>query len=105
MRWDNGASLAGVTRGIDLSAIDPDIRIQDDLFRHVNGPWLRSTDIPADRATAGAFMTLFDEAEKKVRSIVEACRDHRSTDEGSGSATADSRGAAQDRRPLCQLHG
>jgi putative endopeptidase len=69
-----------VTRGIDLSAIDPDIRVQDDLFRHVNGPWLRTTEIPADRATAGAFMTLFDEAEKKVRSIVENCRDHPSDD-------------------------
>jgi putative endopeptidase len=60
---------------IDVSQFDPDIRAQDDLFRHVNGPWLRSTDIPADRATAGAFMTLFDEAEKKVRSILEACLD------------------------------
>ena len=61
---------------IDITTLDPDIRVQDDLFRHVNGPWLRTTDIPADRATAGAFMTLFDEAEKKVRSIVETCRDH-----------------------------
>jgi putative endopeptidase len=65
----------GAAPAIDVSQLDPDIRVQDDLFRHVNGPWLRSTDIPADRATAGAFMTLFDEAEKKVRSIVETCRD------------------------------
>lgn len=61
--------------GIDTSSFDSDIRPQDDLFRHVNGPWLRTSEIPADRATAGAFMTLFDEAEAKVRSIVEACRD------------------------------
>jgi len=61
--------------GIDTSALDPEIRPQDDLFRHVNGPWLREAEIPADRATAGAFMTLFDEAEAKVRGIIESCRD------------------------------
>ena len=66
---------------IDVDGLDPDIRVQDDLFRHVNGPWLRTTDIPADRATAGAFMTLFDEAEKKVRSIVEACQKSESGEE------------------------
>ncbi|MGI9085932.1 MAG: M13 family metallopeptidase [Aeromicrobium sp.] len=60
---------------IDVSGLDPEIRVQDDLFRHVNGPWLRTTDIPADRATAGAFMTLFDESEATVRSIIETCRD------------------------------
>jgi putative endopeptidase len=70
-----------VTSGIDTSAFDPDIRVQDDLFRHVNGPWLRTAEIPADRATAGAFMTLFDEAEKKVRAIIEACQSSPASDE------------------------
>ncbi|MGH3457529.1 M13 family metallopeptidase [Aeromicrobium sp.] len=69
-----------MTPAIDTSQLDPSIRVQDDLFRHVNGPWLRTTDIPADRASAGAFMTLFDEAEKTVRSIVETCRDDPSDD-------------------------
>ena len=62
-----------MTQGIDISAFDPDIRVQDDLFRHVNGPWLRTAEIPADKATAGAFVTLFDEAEQKVRTIIETC--------------------------------
>jgi putative endopeptidase len=70
-----------VTQGIDISAFDPDIRVQDDLFRHVNGPWLRTAEIPADKATAGAFVTLFDEAEKKVRAIIETCRDEPKSDE------------------------
>lgn len=60
---------------IDIEQLDPEIRVQDDLFRHVNGPWLRTAEIPADRATAGAFVSLFDEAEKKVREIIEGCRD------------------------------
>ena len=74
------ADSAPTKPAIDVSGLDPDIRVQDDLFRHVNGPWLRTADIPADRATAGAFMTLFDEAEKKVRSIIETCRDASSDD-------------------------
>ena len=38
--------LAGV---LETAAADPSIRPQDDLFRHVNGAWLASTEIPADR--------------------------------------------------------
>ncbi|MBK5216176.1 MAG: peptidase M13, partial [Propionibacteriales bacterium] len=58
--------------GIELSALDAGIRPADDLFRHLNGTWLATTEIPADRATAGSFMDLFDEAEAKVRAIVES---------------------------------
>jgi putative endopeptidase len=60
-----------VTHGIDTTQIDPSIRVQDDLFRHVNGPWLRTAEIKPDRATAGSFVTLVDEAEAKVREIIE----------------------------------
>lgn len=60
---------------IDPSTFDPGVRVQDDLFRHVNGPWLRDAPIDPDRATAGAFVRLADDAEKKVRAIIEGCRD------------------------------
>ncbi|MGH3424345.1 MAG: M13 family metallopeptidase [Nocardioidaceae bacterium] len=57
--------------GIDRTHIDDGVRVADDLFRHVNGRWLASTEIPADRATAGAFVTLHDAAEANVRTIIE----------------------------------
>ncbi|AXT84502.1 peptidase M13 [Aeromicrobium sp. A1-2] len=60
-----------MTHGIDTTQFDPSIRVQDDLFRHVNGPWLRDAEIKPDRATAGSFVTLVDEAEATVRSIIE----------------------------------
>ncbi len=50
--------------------MDPDIRPQDDLFRHVNGRWLESTEIPADRSAWGAFAILADQAERQVREII-----------------------------------
>ncbi len=51
---------------------DPAIRPQDDLFRHVNGTWLREHVIPADRARDGEFHRLRDEAEEHVRDIITA---------------------------------
>jgi putative endopeptidase len=57
--------------GITTDEIDPGIRPQDDLFRHVNGRWLARTEIPADRAGYGTFQILAEEAEKAVREIVE----------------------------------
>ena len=56
--------------GIDTSALDPAVRPQDDLFRHVNGRWLAEHEIPADRAMDGAFRALHDQAEEHVRAII-----------------------------------
>jgi putative endopeptidase len=55
---------------IDFSSFDQSIRIQDDLFRHVNGSWLNTTEIPADKPLTGAFMELRDQAEAAVRNII-----------------------------------
>ena len=55
---------------IDFSTFDPAVRIQDDLFRHVNGTWLNTTEIPADKPLTGAFMELRDQAEAAVRDII-----------------------------------
>jgi putative endopeptidase len=54
----------------DVAAFDADIRIQDDLFRHVNGIWLNTTEIPDDKPTTGAFIDLRDRAEEAVREII-----------------------------------
>jgi putative endopeptidase len=59
-----------IRSGIDLSHVDPDARPQDDLFGHVNGRWLADYEIPADRATDGAFRSLFDRAEEQVRDLI-----------------------------------
>ena len=46
-------------------------RPQDDLFRHVNGQWLSTAEIPADRSADGAFYQLRDDAEADSRAIIE----------------------------------
>ncbi len=57
--------------GIDTAALDPDVRPQDDLFAHVNGRWLASTEIPADRGRYGTFDMLREQAEQDVRALVD----------------------------------
>lgn len=57
--------------GIDTSFIDPSVRVQDDLFRHFNGTWLKVHEIPADRASDGVFYKLHEEAEAHVKAIIE----------------------------------
>lgn len=54
----------------DFDAFDRSIRPQDDLYRHVNGHWLQTAEIPEDKPLTGAFMALVDEAEAAVRDII-----------------------------------
>ncbi|MCV7177706.1 M13 family metallopeptidase [Mycolicibacterium sphagni] len=56
--------------GLDLSYVEAEVRPQDDLFGHVNGRWLAEYTIPGDRATDGAFRTLYDRAEEQVRELI-----------------------------------
>ncbi|WP_320535671.1 M13 family metallopeptidase [Pseudarthrobacter sp. IC2-21] len=56
--------------GIDLSNIDHTVRPQDDLYQHVNGTWLKATEIPDDRPLEGTFTALRDGAEIAVRDII-----------------------------------
>ncbi|UYG16756.1 peptidase M13 [Brachybacterium huguangmaarense] len=57
--------------GLDRSGVDDSQRLQDDLFGHVNGAWLRDHVMPADRSSDGEFRRLRDLSESQVREIVE----------------------------------
>ncbi len=57
--------------GIALGHMDSSIRPQDDLFRFVNGGWMKSAEIPSDRSSYGAFYWLIENAEQQVREIIE----------------------------------
>ena len=63
-----------LSSGIATDELDPTIRPQDDLFRHVNGTWIDRTEIPGDKARWGSFMELAEKSEAAVREIVEAAQ-------------------------------
>lgn len=50
---------------------DEGIRVQDDLFGHVNNVWVTDTDIPQDRARYGSFDILREASEANIREIVQ----------------------------------
>ena len=57
--------------GYNPSAMDKGVKPGDDFWAYVNGTWDKNTQIAPDRASAGPFVTLSDDAEKDVRQIVE----------------------------------
>jgi predicted metalloendopeptidase len=64
------AASAPPSSGIDASAMDRNVRPQDDLFRYVNGTWLASTPFPAEYASAGIGIMLFEKAQADVQAIL-----------------------------------
>jgi putative endopeptidase len=55
----------------DRSGEDPAVRPQDDLYRAVNGRWLRDTPIPADKPTIGNFSILADRADGRIHTLLD----------------------------------
>ncbi|WP_235840017.1 M13 family metallopeptidase [Derxia lacustris] len=66
------ASLAPVASGIDLAFVDPAVRPADDLFRHINGKWLASVPIPADKSAWGSFYELNERSLGQLHTILDS---------------------------------
>jgi putative endopeptidase len=64
-----GAQAARTAAGHE--GFDTSVRPQDDFFRHVNGGWIASTEIPPDRPAFGSFFQLRDKSESNSRAIIE----------------------------------
>ncbi len=58
--------------GIDTAGMDKTVRPQDDFFRYINGHWLDTTQIPADKASYGAFSVLYDQTQDHLRDLIKA---------------------------------
>lgn len=68
-------------RVLDPATLDEGVRPQDDFYRHINGQWIRTHDIPADRPIDGAFHALRDLSEERGRAIAEDAAAGRLDDE------------------------
>ena len=69
-----GSSFAhtGVVSGVDQKGIDSSVRIQDDFYAHVNGNWMKTTQIPADKSRWGSFDELRENSIVNLRAIIES---------------------------------
>jgi len=60
--------------GIDKQYIDPTVRAQDDFFTYLNGEWLKTAQIPADKSSWGTFAKMRDDLNPQLRDIIEKAR-------------------------------
>jgi len=62
----------GVTPwGFDLAGRDTAVKPGDDFNEYANGAYLRTTEIPADKARFGPFDVLYENAQSQLKSIIE----------------------------------
>ncbi len=59
------------TSGIETQYSDNSVRVQDDFFQHLNGEWLRTTEIPADKSSWGSFAKLRDDSLFQLRDLIQ----------------------------------
>ncbi len=59
------------TFGIDLAAMDTSVKPGDDFYRYVNGKWVSTFPMPADKARYGVFDALRDKSEVDVRTLLD----------------------------------
>src|SRR5262245_54629131 len=68
---------------VSIEGSDPEVRPQDDLFGHVNGQWLATSEIPPDLPMTGGFIDLVLEAEAQVGEILRESAETESAGDGS----------------------
>src|SRR5579863_7168319 len=56
--------------GVDLASLDASVKPGDNFFLHVNGGWLKTAQIPADRSSTGSFQDLQILSEERLKTIV-----------------------------------
>ena len=57
--------------GVDLAQMDTSVKPGDDFYRYVNGKWLDSFPMPADRASYGTGTVVFEETEADLHAILD----------------------------------
>ncbi|MFE6862843.1 M13 family metallopeptidase [Nocardia sp. NPDC057668] len=57
--------------GPDVSGADAVVRPQDDLYRHVNGKWLREYKLPPDKVAYGTTGEIAERTQDQLRAIID----------------------------------
>ncbi|HTD73618.1 MAG TPA: M13 family metallopeptidase, partial [Steroidobacteraceae bacterium] len=67
-----GGVALGDTHAPDLSGMDTSVAPGDDFFAYANGAWIKTTEIPADRAGYGNSAILSDLTTQRVNELLKA---------------------------------
>lgn len=60
-----------LSSGILFENMDTTVRPGDNFQRYINGQWIKSTEIPADKSSYGIGTIVHEEAEENVKKIIE----------------------------------
>ena len=63
--------------GIDLAGGDASVRPQDDLYRRINGTWLKTVEMPADKSYIGLWEEINERIQGQLREIVDGAAGQR----------------------------
>jgi predicted metalloendopeptidase len=97
------AAPAAPVSGIDTQYFDNAVRPQDDFYRHVNGKWLDSTQIPADKGSYDAFVQLDDNAQDELHGIIDGLEQPGGASDAEQQKIADLYASFMDQPALEQL--
>ena len=68
---ERAVEQAALVSGLDRANMNPEVRAQDNFYQYVNGGWLASHHIGADKTVIGSFYDLRDRADHDVRAIID----------------------------------
>ena len=66
------AALAQQHQAINPGFMDTSVRPQDDFYNYVNGNWMKTVEIPSDRARWGSFDELRENTDEEALTVLKA---------------------------------
>ena len=69
--------------GLNLDAIDKSVKPEDDFWKHVNGTWLKNTEIPSDKSYIGTGILIHDRNQEILRECLEEAMNKNLHEKGS----------------------
>ena len=60
----------GTALGIDPAAMDKSVKPGDDFYAYANGAWMKTAEIPGDRASIGGFVIADQQTEKQLGELM-----------------------------------
>jgi len=65
------AQAPAAGHGLDVAGMDRSVKPGDDFYQYANGTWQRTTEIPADRSSFGAFSIATASAERQLTEVMQ----------------------------------
>ncbi len=76
-------------KGLDFTTFDKSIRPQDNFYDFVNGSWMKTAQIPADKSTWGSFNKLAEDTDNNSMTILNTLLNDKFADGSEGKKIQD----------------